>query len=456
MLSKKDAMRAFKIKRGLNIPIAGDPEQKVYDAPAVRRAALLGRDYVGMKPTFAVKVGDRVKLGQVLFADKKMPDVLFTAPGAGKVAAIHRGERRALISVVIDLEGDEAETFDAVSSDRLGVLSREQVKGQLLASGLWTALRARPFGKVADPAVVPHSIFVTAMDTRPSAPNVEVILAGNQEAFRNGLAVLSHLTDGKVFVCRAPNAAIPVQENERVVVAEFSGPHPAGLPGTHIHFLDPVSRQKTVWYIGAQDVAAVGRLFTEGRLYTERIVALTGPAVKRPRLLRTRLGASLNELLQGELLDGNNRVISGSVLDGFTAAQESAFLGRYHQQISVVREGGERRFLGWLSPGTDLFSVKNIVVSKLRPRKKFAFTTALNGGTRAIVPIGSYEEVMPLDILPTHLLRSLAIADVEQAELLGCLELEEEDLALCTYVCPSKIDHGLNLRNTLTLIEKEG
>ncbi|MDZ7315306.1 MAG: Na(+)-translocating NADH-quinone reductase subunit A [candidate division KSB1 bacterium] len=449
-------MRTIRIKKGLDVPISGAPEQVVYDAPAVKQAAVVGADYIGMKPTMQAAVGDRVKLGQVLFTDKKMPAVKYTSPASGRVAAVNRGDKRALVSVVIDIDGDDAVVFDAYDASRLDSLDRGTIRQQLLDSGLWTALRARPFGKVADPQTVPHSIFVTAMDTRPHAPNLDVVLKGKEKDFADGLKVLSLLTDGKVFVCLSPQSRLAVQESDKIEAVCFSGPHPAGLPGTHIHFLDPVDRHKTVWYVGAQDVAAIGRLFTTGRLDVERIVSLAGPAVKRPRLLRTRLGASLAELTDGELQGGSVRVVSGSLLDGRTAADGAAFLGRYHQQISALPEGGDRHLLGWLSPGFNLYSVKNIVLSKLFPHKKFSFTTALHGGPRAIIPIGSYEEVMPLDILPNLLLKALAINDIEEAELLGCLELEEEDLALCTFVCPSKIDHGLNLRNTLTIMEKEG
>ncbi|MDZ7370590.1 MAG: Na(+)-translocating NADH-quinone reductase subunit A [candidate division KSB1 bacterium] len=449
-------MRTIRIKKGLDVPISGAPEQVIYDAPAVKQAAVLGADYIGMKPTMQAAVGDRVKLGQVLFSDKKMPAVKYTSPASGRIAAVNRGDKRALISVVIEIDGDDAVSFTAYDSSRLPGLDRETVRQQLLDSGLWTSLRARPFGKVADPQTTPHSIFVTAMDTRPHAPNMDVVLQGKEKDFADGLKVLSLLTDGKVFVCCGPQSRAAVEESDKIETVYFSGPHPAGLPGTHIHFLDPVDRHKTVWYVGAQDVAAIGRLFTTGRLDVERIVSLAGPAVKRPRLLRTRLGASLTELTDGELQGGSVRVVSGSLLDGRTAADGAAFLGRYHQQISALSEGGDRHLLGWLSPGFNLYSVKNIVLSKLFPRKEFSFTTALHGGPRAIVPIGSYEEVMPLDILPNLLLKALAITDIEEAELLGCLELEEEDLALCTFVCPSKIDHGLNLRNTLTIMEKEG
>lgn len=448
-------MGLIKIKKGLNIPLSGAPEQAVHEGKNVKQVALLGQDYVGMKPTMEVAVGDTVKTGQVLFSDKKMPAVKYTAPGTGVISAIHRGDKRALIAVVIQLQGDEQLPFAAHDATALARLGREKVRQQLIDSGLWTALRARPYGRVANPDVLPHAIFVNAMDTNPLAPDMAVILRGREKDFQDGLTALTHLTEGRVYVCTAPETGVNVS-GERISLETFAGPHPAGLSGTHIHFLDPVDRHKTVWHIGLQDVIAIGRLFTTGRLDVERIVSLAGPSVKNPRLLRTRLGADLTTLVDGELTDGQHRLVSGSVLTGHMAGPLNSFLGRYHQQITMLREGGERRFLGWLSLGFDLYSIKNIVASKLFRGKKFAFTTALHGGHRAIVPIGSYEAVMPLDLLATPLLRALAINDVEEAEKLGCLELVEEDLALCTYVCPSKIDHGENLRNTLTLMEKEG
>lgn len=448
-------MGLIKIKKGLDIPLSGSPEQVVHDGRSVGQVAVLGHDYAGMKPTMEVAAGEYVKAGQVLFTDKKMPEVKFTSPGAGQIVAIHRGDKRALISVVIRLQGDEQVPYSAFAASALHSLGRERVRRQLIDSGLWTALRARPYGKVAHPDVVPHSIFVNAMDTNPLAPDMALILRGRETDFQNGLTVLSHLTEGRLFVCAAPETPMTVS-GERISVETFAGPHPAGLAGTHIHSLDPVDRHKTVWHIGAQEVLAIGRFFISGRMDFERIVALAGPSVKKPRLVKTRLGAALSELLEGELLDDRHRIISGSVLTGHAAGAANGFLGRYHQQVTVLPEGGERHFLGWLSLGFDLYSIKNIVASRLIPGKKFAFTTSLHGGPRAIVPIGSYEAVMPLDILATPLLRSLAIHDVEEAEKLGCLELDEEDLALCTYVCPSKIDHGDNLRKTLTIMEKEG
>ena len=449
-------MGTIKIKKGLDLPLSGAPKQVLENGNTVTSVALLGDDYIGMKPTMMVQVGDKVKLGQLLFTDKKMGNVNYTSPGAGTVTSIHRGAKRKFLSVVIELDGEDQVQFDSFSEEQIKNINSEVVKKQLLKSGLWTALRARPFSKVADPNSVPHSIFVTAIDTHPLAPAIDVVLLGKEKEFSAGLNVLSKLVDGKIFLNKAAGSTIPVNGPDVVQVNEFDGPHPAGLVGTHIHFLDPVGRHKTVWYINAQDVVAYGSLFLTGTINVERIVSLAGPVVKNPRLVKTRMGANLQNLTNGEIKDGESRTITGSVLSGRTASNETCFLGRYHQQVSILAEGRKREFLGWVSLAPEKHSIKNVLISALKKGKKFNLTTAKNGGERSIVPIGSYEKVMPLDVLPSFLLRSLVVDDVEEAEKLGCLELDEEDLALCTYVCPSKIDHGKELRRNLTLIEKEG
>lgn len=442
------------IKRGLDLPIAGAPAQRIEAGRPVRSVAVVGFDYPTMKPTMAVQVGDRVKLGQILFSDKKSEGVHYTAPGAGVVSAVHRGEKRVLQSVVIDLEGDEEVTFTSYSPAQLDGLSGEQVRENLQQSGLWTALRTRPFSKVPAVDATPASIFVTAIDTHPLAADPAIIIAEQPEAFEAGLKVLTNLA--KVFLCKAPNASLPGESLAKVQVESFNGPHPAGLPGTHIHFLDPVSASKSVWTIGYQDVIAVGKLFTSGRLSVERVVSLAGPVVEQPRLVRARLGANLDELTAGELQPGANRVVSGSLLGGRTAHGAFAYLGRYHQQVSCLREGKEREMLHYMRPGVDKHSILNIYISKLMAGKKFAFSTSTNGSPRAMVPVGNYEEVMPLDVLPTQLLRALIVGDTEVAQKLGCLELDEEDLALCSYVCAGKYEYGPILRDNLTRIEKEG
>ncbi len=448
------------IKKGLNLPITGEPQQVIHAGPEVGRVAIVGPDYIGMKPTMLVKQGDRVKLGQALFTDKKNPGVRFVSPGCGTVIEVNRGERRAFQSMVIKLDGDEEETFKSYEKADLSALSREEVQKNLVDSGLWTALRTRPFDKVPAIDSAPHSIFITAIDTEPLCADVNLIIAENEAAFVHGLQVLRHLTDGKVYLCQQAGVKVPGASLNFVMAEEFAGPHPAGLPGTHIHHLDPVSMDKTVWHINYQDVIAVGKLFDTGRLFVERIISLAGPAVNEPRLIRTRLGASVDDIVNEQLCELDRRVISGSVLSGRKASGVFAYLGRYHNQVSALAEGHEREFMGWQMPGFNKFSVKNTfasaIYSLIDPKKRFNMTTNTGGSKRAMVPVGSFEKVMPLDILPTFLLRALLIDDTDQAQALGCLELGEDDLALCTYVCPGKSEYGPLLRKCLTTIEKEG
>lgn len=440
----------------MDIPVKGEPEQAIYDGPPVNTVALLGYDYVGIKPTMTVAVGDQVKLGQALFSDKRNPTVSFTSPGAGKIVEINRGARRILQSVVIELNGDDEESFERYDEADLGTLSAQQVMDNLLASGLWTALRTRPYSLVPDPGSQPQAIFITAMDSNPLAARADVIIQDAAQDFDNGLKVIAKLTEGKLYICKYPEANIAVPQAVPFVTADFSGPHPAGLVGTHIHFLDPVNAEKKVWSLNYQDVIAIGRLFTTGRLPVERVISLAGPVVNRPRLIRTRLGASTEDIVRDELDDVDCRVISGSMLSGRRAAGWASYLGRYHTQISVLKEGGERHFLGWLSPGMNDYSASNVFVSSFFKKRKFSFTTSQHGSPRAMIPIEPYQDVIPMDILAVPLLRALLVGDTESAQKLGCLELDEEDLSLCTFLCPSKYEYGPVLRENLTQIEREG
>ncbi|MFT5082778.1 MAG: Na+-transporting NADH:ubiquinone oxidoreductase subunit A [Lentisphaeria bacterium] len=446
----------IKIRRGLDLPIAGAPRQSIEDGPAVRTAALVGFDYHGMKPTMAVKVGDKVSVGQLLFTDKKQEGVRYTSPASGIVSAINRGGQRVLQSVVVDVAGDDALQFAHFDPSSLAALPRQEAVDNLLNSGLWTAIRTRPFSKVPAIDSVPVSIFVSAMDTNPLAADPQVVLAGSEDAFKNGLAVLSTLTEGKVYVGHAKGASIPSAVNEKVVCEAFSGSHPAGNVGTHIHFLSPVSAHKIAWTVGYQDVVAIGELFTTGKVNPSRVVSLAGPQVEDPRLIKTQVGANLDELAAGQMKPGDNRVVSGSLFGGRTSFGAMAYLGRFHVQVSVLKEGRERPFIHFVVPGVNRFSALPIYISKLFSGKKFEFTSSTNGSERAMVPIGVYEKVMPMDMLPTQLLRSLIVGDTESAQKLGCLELDEEDLALCTFVCPGKYEFGPILRDNLTRIEKEG
>jgi Na+-transporting NADH:ubiquinone oxidoreductase subunit A len=424
----------IKTKRGLDLPISGSPNQTIDNGPAIRQVALVGYDYPGLKPTMEVREGDKVKAGQLVFTDKKTPGVKYTAPASGTVAAINRGEKRIFESLVIDVEGDDAETFASYAVGELRTLDRQKVVDNLVDSGQWTALRTRPYGKVPAIDSAPDAIFITAADTRPHCPDPSLFINEQADAYLAGIDVMSQLTTGKVFVCGNGGSTLPVSDNPRAQHEDFTGPHPAGNAGTHIHFLYPVHTNRSVWTVGYQEVIAIGHLFLSGKPFFDRVVSLAGPEVKNPRLLRTRMGASTEELTAGELNEGNNRVVSGSVLDGRKAKSATAFLGRLHNQIAVLHEGTERELLEFVMPGLDKFSLTS---------------------ERSIIPLGTYEEVMPLDILPTQLLRALVVSDFDACIELGALELDEEDLALCTFACPGKYDYGPYLRQMLTRIEQE-
>ena len=453
-------MALHRIRKGLDLPLAGAPAQAVEFAAPPARVALVGADYLGLKPTLLVQPGERVLRGTPLFEDKKTSGVRHVAPAAGTVAAIHRGAMRAFRSIVIDVDADDGPERQVALQSFTGKaptdLDADEVRALLVESGMWTGLRARPFSRVPSPSDAPHSIFVTAIDTHPHAASVEVALADRIADFHAGLQAIGKLCAGKTYVCKAAGSPVTVPANGSIVVEEFAGPHPAGTVGLHIHLLDPVDLGKTVWHIGYQDVAAIGRLVTTGKLDTERVVALGGPGVARPRLLRTRQGASTDDLTRGELAPGAQRVISGSVLDGRTASGDvDGYLGRYHHQIAVVPEGGERELFGYIAPGANKYSVWGVVLGHWAKGRMLTLTTTTNGSPRAMVPIGAYERVMPMDLLPTFLLRALIAKNVEWAEELGVLELDEEDLALCTFVCPGKVEYGPLLRDMLTRIEKD-
>lgn len=459
-------MSLHKITKGLDLPIKGEPIQVVRESKQTSRVAVMADDFPGLRPGMFVEEGDTVKRGQPLFEDRTRAGVVHTAPGAGRVIGIYRGARRALQSVVIDLSDNEragapSESERVAFASYKGAspesLSREDIVALLAESGEWTAFRTRPFVRTPATDATPAAIFVTAMDTNPLAPLPEVVLEKRMEDFDRGLAVIAKLTDGKTYLCVDPVSEIEKRVSAPVVVEHFTGPHPAGTAGLHIHTLEPVGRHKTVWSIGYQDVAAIGGLFATGARDVDRVISYAGPPVADPRLVATRAGACIDDLVGEDFGGAEVRIIAGSVLSGKKAMGNTfGFLGRFDNQVSVLREGRERVFMGWLTPGLETFSTLNIYLSKLFPSKRFDFTTTTNGSPRAMVPIGTYERVMPMDILPTFLLRSMLIGDIERAEELGALELAEEDLALCTFVCPGKTDYGPVLRRNLELIEKEG
>lgn len=442
----------FKIKKGLDIPLKGRPDERIDVATDVKTVAVLGSDYIGLKPTMLVREGDQVKVGTPLFEDKKNPGVIVTSPAAGTVAAINRGAKRALVSVVVAVDGDDAESF---SCKEVAAASEADVRKVMQDSGLWVAFRSRPYGKIPAIDSRANSIFVNAMDTNPLAVEPAVIINERAADFALGVSILAKF-EIPVYVCQSDTAELPSLPGNTVKTARFSGKHPAGLSSTHVHHIDPVFAQKTVWTIGYQDVIALGALFNQGRLDVSRYVALAGPLVNSPRVFKTRAGAKVSELVEGRTADGKKRVISGSVLNGHTATGDADYLGRYDNQISVIREHDEREFMGWIAPGRNKFSALNVLISSVFKPKTYDITTSQYGSPRAVVPIGVFEKVMPLDILPTPLIRSLLVKDTDAAQELGCLELVEEDLSLLSFVDPGKHDFGPLLRSTLTQIEKEG
>ena len=377
----------------------------------------------------------------------------------------HIGKKFLLLYLIkrsISLSGKAEETFSQYDEATLDKLTTEQATDNLVTSGLWTAFRTRPYSKIPNPETTPAAIFVTAMDSNPLAADPMVVIAEEKENFSHGLRVLTKLTAGKIHVSYATETDLPTSVPASVEMHTFAGPHPAGLVGTHIHLIDPVSNTKTAWTIGYQDVIAIGKLFTTGKLSVERVISLAGPMVEKPRLIRTRLGANTEELVKDQEVIKDqakhvqSRVISGSVLSGHTANNWAIYLGRYHQQISVLAEGNQRELLGWIKPGSNKFSALNVFISKILGKKSFDLTTTQNGSLRAMVPVGTFERVLPLDMLATPLLRALLVRDTDVAQALGCLELDEDDLSLCSFVCSGKYEYGPVLRDNLNQIEKEG
>ncbi|MEP5758796.1 MAG: Na(+)-translocating NADH-quinone reductase subunit A [Litoreibacter sp.] len=446
-------MQRFALKKGLNISIAGAPNDDSISTPKIRTVAVLGDDYIGLKPRLSVAEGDAVVAGTPLFAHKDTPQVQVVSPVSGRIKAINRGARRKLISVEIEVdEGGAPIDFSTVGDAK----TSEGLAERLCQAGLWTSFRTRPYSKIPTPETRPDAIFVTAMDTEPLAADPAPIIQENSDVFVAGLAAIAMLSKGKTYLCHADGVDIPSSDNANVEAATFSGPHPAGLVGTHIHFLEPLHGDKTVWTIGYQDVIAIGRLLKTGSYDPERIVAVTGPMCGTPRLVRTISGASLGDIVATDLsADTPTRVISGSVLNGKLSEGPSAYLSRYARQITLIEEDHKQIPMGWIRPMADKYSVQPVLGSALANRL-FPLTSNLNGGRRAMVPLGTFEDLMPQDYLPTQLLRALITMDTDQAQALGALELDEEDLSLAGFACPAKYEYGLALRDCLTTIEKEG
>jgi Na+-transporting NADH:ubiquinone oxidoreductase subunit A len=458
-MNESTAPSRIRIKQGLNLPIAGRPEQVVYDGEPVRHVALCGPDYQGLKPRLLVAEGDTVSLGQPLFIDKRDPAVNYVSPGTGIVTAINRGARRVLESVVIRLEDEpsDAVSFEASPDEEISRLEPGLVAEQMQKSGLWTAFRTRPFNRVPQSGSWPRSIFVTAIDTRPLAADPRAVIGQAEAEFAAGLQLVAKLAQKSLYLCTAPGWDIDLPAIDNLQRVEFSGPHPAGLPGTHIHFLDPVNASRVVWHLGCQDVIAIGRFFMSGVLDTRRIVALGGSNVIQPRLVATRLGACITELVDGSISQAEEtRLIAGSLLDGRTASGNLVYLGRYQHQLTAIPEAGSRHLFGWTGLSPRLYTAAPTLLRKMGHKRRHDFSTAQNGRFSGMVPMRAFDKVTPLDILPSPLFRALLVRDTDQAQALGCLELDSEDLSLCSFLCPAKNDYGAALRLNLEKIEREG
>ena len=449
-------MAVVRIKKGRDIKLKGAAEKKVVEFPLPQRIGIYPSDFRGLKPSLTVKPGDFVKVGTPIFTDKIIPEIKVVSPVSGRVAAINRGEKRVLLDIVLEADSrQEVEVFSLFTKTEIPGLSREVVKETLLKGGLWPAIRQRPFSKVAHPQDSPKAIFIHAMNTEPLALDIDYILQNRSEEFQTGLNIIRKLSDGPVHLCAAANVQSRVlTEALDVQIHLFEGPHPTGNVSTHIHSIDPIKKGGIVWYIEAQDVLRIASLFLKGVYPAERIAAITGEGAQNRVYAKTILGAPLSLLLQGSNLQGM-RCISGSILTGKNVGP-GGFIGFYDSQITVIPEGGKRKFLGWLVPGFNSYSFSKTFVSSFLKEKEAALDTDKHGSDRAIVLNHVYDQYVPLNIMTFFLLRAVIGGDIEEAEKLGILECDEEDFALCTFACPSKTDVGGVIRQGLDMIEKEG
>lgn len=445
----------IKLRRGLNIKLAGKAEKILLPEIPITRYGIRFNDFEGLTAKPVVKEGDTVKAGTTIFYDKSFPEIKYVSPVSGVVKGIIRGEKRLLLEVVIEHQGNEKENFGP-TVDPLK-LSREEVKTRMLESGLWPVLRQRPYHIVARPTGVPKAVFISAFDTSPLAPDLDFVMANTHgNHLQTGINALTRLTDGKVHLSfdAEGSRVAEVKNLTNVEVHNFSGPHPAGNAGVQIHHIDPVSKGETVWYIDIQDVAALGKLFAKGEYDRDRIIALAGPGVLHPKYYRIRPGSSVSGILKSNLSEGHMRVISGNILTGKAITAEGS-LGFYDNMVSVIPEGDYNEFFGWATPGFSKFSYWKAFMSKLLPRKEYNMDTNLHGGHRAFVMTGHYENVLPMDIYPINLVKAIMAEDIELMEQLGIYEVAEEDFALCEYIDPSKSEIQEIIRKGINLMIKE-
>jgi len=445
--------KVIKLKKGLDIHLQGKASNQISEAKIPSKFGLKPTDFPGLTPKLLVKQDEEVKAGSALFYDKYQPEVKFTSPVSGKVLAVNRGERRRILEVVIEPDGKN-ESLEFKSGNPLQ-MSVEDIKSNLLESGMWIFVRQRPYAIVANVKQTPKSIFISTFDSAPLAPDYQFIIKDNLEAFQTGVNALSKLTEGKVHLALDEklndNIFSSIQNTEK---HQFKGPHPAGVVGIQIHHIDPINKGEVVWYINAQDVVNIGKLFQTGAYNAERIIALAGSQVKEPKYYKSLIGAEIKSLTDENLNDSKNRIISGNVLTG-EKVNDTTYLGFYDSQINVIPEGDEPELFGWAIPGFNKFSASHTFFSWLNPKKEYTLNSNMHGGHRAFVVSGQYEKVVPMDILPVHLLKAILIKDIDLMEQLGIYEIAEEDFALCEVICTSKTPVQSIIRQGIDLMIKE-
>jgi len=445
----------IKIKKGLNIKLAGEAIKEFLNLPLPDTFVIKPPDFIGLTPKLLVKEGDDVQAGTVLFSDKNNEAIKFCSPVSGEVIEIVRGEKRKLLEVKI--LADKEITYVAFDKADPNDLSREEVIHSLLNSGAWPFIRQRPFGMIANPNETPKSVFISAFDSNPLAPDMDFIMEGNDTLFQTGLDALKKLTAGKVHLnIHAGITKAKVFTNAKgVEINKMDGPHPAGNVGVQIHHIDPINKGEVVWCIQPQDVLIIGKLFVQGIFDASRVIVLTGPPVNSPKYYKTLVGSSIKNIIsKAGLKEGEDRIISGNVLTGKQIPPDG-YLNFYDTQVTVIREGHEHEFMGWLAPGMSKFSLSRTFFSWLTPNKQYHLNTNLHGEERPFVVTGEYEKVFPMDIYPVQLLKSILIEDIEMMENLGIYEVVEEDFALCEFVCTSKIESQAIIRRGLDIIRKE-
>lgn len=442
-------MKTLTIRKSVSLPFKANSFDKNIEDFYTSSTGLVMDDFNLFKPKLLLRENEKVSYTSIVATNKFIDTVFLTSPVEGVLKHIHRGEKRKILSVEFENKSNTSFMKRGIKRDN----SPEEILKTIQENGLFSAFRQRPFEIIPDPRSFPDAIFITAMDTRPLSFDANEIIKIIEEDFLNGVEIISKLSKGKIYICVGENFPLKISEDKNTEVVKFIGKHPSGLVGTHIHHLYPINEKRKVWHINFQEVAAIGKLFYKGILSFSRYVAINGH-ISNPKIVQCNVGSNIFEILKNEDLS-KKRVISGSPLFGRLCDEVAPFLGRYDYQITVLNEMTGRKFMEWLMPGRDVFSVKNVFLSKLLKDREVNFDTSLHGSYRPIVPVESYEKVFPFEIEITLLLRYLSVRDTEMSKKLGCLELSEEDISLCTFVCPGKNDYTIYLREVLDQIYME-